>query len=188
MGIKRTTTDCLPRGSGRGYTRKTLAEVWNELGYKEGAEIGVRKGKFSAHICRSIPGVHLYCIDPWMPYAHRKYRKERQDQYWKITVDSLAQYNCTILRKTSMDALKDIKDGQLDFVFIDGDHTFDYVMMDLICWSKKVRSGGMVALHDYYHFNWSGVVEAVRAYTHCHKIDPWYVTKELEPTAYWVQP
>jgi hypothetical protein len=188
FNIKYAVTDNLPRGSGRGVGRKQLAELWNDLGYKTGAEIGVRKAKFSTHICRCIPEVHLYCIDPWVPYARRRYSKQRQDEYWRISVKALEPYNTTILRMTSMDALDKFKDDQLDFVFIDGDHQFDAVMLDLIHWSRKIRSGGMIALHDYYHFNWSGVVEAVRAYTHCHKIDPWYVTKELEPTCYWVKP
>jgi hypothetical protein len=32
------------------------------------------------------------------------------------------------------------------------------------------------------------VVDAVNAYIHAKHIDPWYVTKEVEPTAYWVKP
>jgi hypothetical protein len=29
-------------------------------------------------------------------------------------------------------------------------------------------------------------MEAVDAYTKCHRIDPWFTTKNLEPTAFWV--
>ena len=31
------------------------------------------------------------------------------------------------------------------------------------------------------------VVQAVDAYTHCHSIRPWYVTREKEPCAFWVK-
>ena len=87
-----------------------------------------------------------------------------------------------------MEALHDIKAQSLDFVFIDGDHSFDYVVQDIIYWSKKVKSGGIIACHDYYPFHDCGVMNAVNAYTHSHNINPWYATKELEPTAFWVNP
>ena len=91
------------------------------------------------------------------------------------------------IKKASMDALSDVKDGELDFVFIDGNHLFNYAMADIIFWSPKVRSGGMIAVHDYYQGE-SGVVKAVDCYTYCNHIIPWYTTKELQPTAFWVNP
>ena len=87
-----------------------------------------------------------------------------------------------------MDALADFEDSSLDFVFIDGNHTFDYAVSDIIYWSYKVRKGGIVAAHDYYAFAKNGVMKAVDAYTHCHHIDPWYVTYEHVPTAFWFKP
>ena len=44
---------------------------------------------------------------------------------------------------------------------------------------------GLVLVHDYCAFGMSGVIPAVDAYTHCHKIDPWFVTRDMEPTAFW---
>lgn len=38
--------------------------------------------------------------------------------------------------------------GPLDFVFIDGDHTYDGVRADWLAWSPLVRPGGVVAFHD----------------------------------------
>jgi predicted O-methyltransferase YrrM len=37
---------------------------------------------------------------------------------------------------------------QLDFLFIDGDHTYDGVRQDFEMYSPLVRTGGLVALHD----------------------------------------
>jgi hypothetical protein len=50
-----------------------------------------------------------------------------------------------------------------------------------------VKPGGIVAVHDYDVWEGGDVTLAVNAYTHAHRIDPWYVTQELTPTAYWVQ-
>jgi len=167
--------------------RLTLAQIYKELGFKLGAEIGVRRGRYSEILCKAIPGLELYCIDPWLPLG-RKYPKAKQEMFLEWTKKKLAPYNYHILRKTSMDALADIKDASLDFCFIDGDHTFDYVVTDIVFWAKKVKSGGIISCHDYYHTVWNGVVQAVDAYMSAHKIDPWYVTKSMQPTAFWVNP
>ena len=100
----------------------------------------------------------------------------------------LEGYNIEFVRKTSMDALDDFEDKSLDFVYIDGDHQFDYVMTDLIFWNRKVKSGVIVALHDYCHFHWSGIIRAVDAFVYCHDIRPWFITKESKPTVFWVKP
>jgi predicted O-methyltransferase YrrM len=137
-------------------------------------------------MCQANPDLHLTCIDPWDNY-HFRYPQEKQDKIYRQAVRRLSPFNVTILRKSSMEGLAHFEDESIDFVFIDGNHKFDWVMMDIIEWSKKVKEHGIIAVHDYYHFGWSGVVHAVNAYTQCHHIDPWYVTKEREPTAIWVK-
>jgi predicted O-methyltransferase YrrM len=37
---------------------------------------------------------------------------------------------------------------EYDFIFIDGAHKCQYVMQDL-CWSRLLRKGGLLCLHDY---------------------------------------
>ena len=49
------------------------------------------------------------------------------------------------------DAVKDIEDSSLDFVHIDGDHSYDFVMQDIILWGRKVRIGGIISGHDYLY-------------------------------------
>ena len=49
-------------------TRDDLALYFKERGYKTGAEIGVDRGLYSEVLCKSNPGVKLYCIDPWKIY------------------------------------------------------------------------------------------------------------------------
>lgn len=176
----------LPYCSGMRYNRYHLAELLGELGYNKGAEIGVRQGAYSAKLCRSNPNLKLLCIDPWSALGE-KYPQEKQDFIYSKAIENLSKYGVTFIRKTSFDALADVEDESLDFVYIDGDHKFDTAMMDIIFWSRKVRSGGIVAAHDCYGGE-VGVQKAVEAYVHCHHIDPWYVTKELAPTAYWVKP
>jgi hypothetical protein len=181
--------DSVPHSSGKRYSRYDLADLFGELGFNRGAEIGVRRGNFSCQLLKRNPHLHLTLIDPWDAYT-RGYDQVKQDGIFEQCKRAVQPYSdrVTIIRKNSFEGLENIEDESLDFVFIDGNHTFDYVAPDIINWSKKVRRHGIVSIHDYYHFGWAGVVHAVDAYTRSHHIDPWYVTKEHEPTAYWLKP
>lgn len=178
----------IPWGSSVRYKRDLLGKLFAEAGYIRGAEIGVRKGKFSRVLCEANPRLHLLCVDPWMPYGRKKYTKEVQDHIFEVCKENLKTYNVKFMRKTSMEAVKEVPYYSLDFVYIDGNHIFDYVMEDIIHWSKRVKSGGIIACHDFHYGSNVEVVMAVEAYVKAYHIDPWYVTKESQPTAYWVKP
>lgn len=148
--------------------RHELIKYFAELGFKVGAEIGVAQGFYSEYICQQIPGIKLYCIDYWQPYrGYMDYRKkETFIGLFEEAVKRLASYNCVLIKKFSMDAVKDFTDESLDFVFIDGHHGYEYVRDDIREWSKKVRKGGIVAGHDYYITLAGnvGVIQAVDEY------------------------
>lgn len=40
--------------------------------------------------------------------------------------------------------------NDLDFLFIDGGHTYEQVATDVRNYASKVKKGGLVAMHDYY--------------------------------------
>lgn len=178
--------DTLPfKGRRHSVTRNDLHKIWAQLGYTEGAEIGVGTGRHAIQMLNAIPDLHLYAIDPWEAYF--RCSQELCDKRYNATVSRLKDKNATVMRTTSLEAVQGFKHGSLDFVYIDGDHRFDAVMMDLIVWAPKVRVGGMVALHDFYPFYQAGVMDAVYAYTRAHNINSWYVTWEKEATACWMQ-
>src|SRR5512140_3604588 len=102
--------------------RNNLPELFKELGFKVGAEIGVYKGQFSEMFCQA--GLKMYSIDPWMSYrgAGRAGRgTEEQNAAYEEAKERLSQYGdfSVIIRKTSNEALFDIRNGSLDFVYID---------------------------------------------------------------------
>jgi hypothetical protein len=133
--------------------RADLPPFLKRTGRIRGAEIGVYKGEFTELFCKE--GLDMYAIDPWKAFdgqGRTQKVQARQDFLHGHTQRILAPYkNCIIIRKTSADALADFKDGSLDFVYIDGDHTFPAVAFDIFEWSKKVRSGGIVSGHDYFN-------------------------------------
>jgi len=58
-----------------------------------------------------------------------------------------------IYEMLSTDAAECFDDESLAFVFIDGNHEYDYVLADLRAWWSKVKVGGVIAGHDYYDKN-----------------------------------
>lgn len=167
--------------------REELVKLFADLGFNSGAEIGVSIGRFSESMCLANPNLKLLCVDPW--YAYNRLSQEKADMRYALAKRRLSKYNCVLIKKTSLDASVDVPDRSLDFVYIDGAHDFDNVMLDLIIWSNKVRRGGIVSGHDFYYFYQSGVVQAVLAYTNAHNITSWYITTgEREPSFAWVNP
>lgn len=181
-----------------GFRRVDLASLFAGRGYTAGAEIGVARGRFAEHLCRTISNVHLLCVDPWRAYSGnpRSQPQARQDACFAEATARLGPFNVTIVRAMSLDAAADIPDGALDFVFIDGNHRRDYVLADLHAWSPKVRAGGIVSGDDYYAFRDGGVIEAVETFTRAQGISSWWVTDERrrnhrgvrQPAFFWVQP
>jgi predicted O-methyltransferase YrrM len=132
--------------------RTDLANLFNELGFKAGAEIGVLGGKYSEVLCRVMPNAKIYSIDSWRTYSEFPdfFEKDKLKNYYNYAVRILSKFkNNKIIKKNSMNALKDFKDESLDFVYIDANHTFKYVYEDVEKWTKKVRKGGIVAGHDF---------------------------------------
>lgn len=117
-----------------------------------GAEIGVAEGWYSNKIMEQGKVDKLYGVDPYIP--HQGYRDyTRETTYNKLRTkahERLDKYpNYEFIHDYSMEALKQFEDNSLDWVYIDGDHSYKAVMEDVIAWSGKVKSGGILAGDDY---------------------------------------
>lgn len=135
-----------------GMKRADLAKLFGEINFKIGAEIGVLSGEYSEVLCRLNPKAKIYSIDSWISYSEFPdfTKKNVLSNCYNTAVKTLGKYkNSNIIKKTSMDAIRDFADESLDFVYIDANHTFEYVFKDVTKWSKKVRKGGIVAGHDF---------------------------------------
>jgi hypothetical protein len=112
-----------------------------------GVEIGVETGEHAImnqySIMNTLNMKSLYLIDPWMngsPLDDIRY------QY----VSSLAKHygNITVIRKKSEEAIDEIPDG-LDFIYIDGDHSYEGVKKDLSLYYPKLKRDGVIGGHDF---------------------------------------
>lgn len=172
-----------------------LPELFKELNFKSGAEIGVLNGVFSEILCQTNPHAKIYSIDAWQFYPLAKnFRKPHHyPPIYESAKARLAPYkNNIIIRKWSMDALNDFADESLDFVFIDADHRFEAITNDIAQWSKKVRKGGIISGHDYHgRTEFVHVNDVVNAWTAAHYIHPWFVLRspvsKHEDSWFWVK-
>ena len=53
------------------------------------------------------------------------------------------------INKKSDDAIEDLKDVQIDFLYIDGDHNYEPCLSDIRNYTKLVKKRGIIAGHDY---------------------------------------
>lgn len=159
--------------------RRELIEMLKERGIKKGAEIGVDHGKYAEQLLRGIPGLQLLCIDPWLPYTEgtEVHDQENISAIYHEAHERLTPLNANVLRATSMEAVQYIDNNSLDFIFIDGNHSYSYVLEDITEWYKKLKPGGIMVGHDYKEdkVNDYGVIEAVQKYTTDNHITPWFV-------------
>lgn len=167
--------------------REALGAVYKQAGFTFGAEVGVKRGDYAEAILVQHPDLDYVCVDIWDRVLDQ-YQARRRRYLAQAKARLVAYRGVMFVKKTSLEAAAEVSTGVLDFVYIDAAHDFDNVVQDLIQWSAKVKSGGIIALHDYYQHRYGGVVPAVDAYVRCHRIDPWYVTYELMPTVFWVKP
>lgn len=163
------------------YGRDNLAGLFAELGFTLGVEVGVRDGGYSQTLMYANPNLTLYGVDPYEPHqGYRDHvRKSTFEAFEKEAHDKLDSFkNYHFIRDYSDKAVKQFEDNSLDFVYIDGDHSFYNATQDIELWSKKVRPGGIISGDDYFKHKGDArihVYQVVNGYTDAWNIRPWFV-------------
>ncbi len=116
-----------------------------------GAEIGVWEGKLSVGLLRSIEKLELLMIDPYEKWDDANKTKKAINYAMLKAKHRTKPFEDRriIMLATSERASKFVADNSLDFVFIDGDHRYEHVKLDVESWMPKVRPGGLISGHDY---------------------------------------
>lgn len=119
---------------------------------KNALEIGTYTGGTLFMTCRvADPGATVISVDLPGGRFGRGYVWPRKFVYRKFAKHNQALH---LLRKNSHDSKTFdlvrslLGDKRLDFLFIDGDHTYEGVRADFEMYSPLVRKGGLVAFHD----------------------------------------
>ena len=133
-------------------------------------EIGVRDGK-NAEDMLSV-AKEVYLVDPYATYFEgRLIAYEEQGIYKRAMMMKLAPYGdrIYIFNTESTKAANLFPDRLFDYVYIDGDHSYEAVSKDLELWYPKVRKGGVLAGHDFVK-DYMGVMEGVTNFANANKL------------------
>lgn len=111
-----------------------------------GVEIGVFEGVNTIAISNAMPpNGKLFGIDPFFKGRFGVCYHEQ------IARNGIAKnklkHKVELLRMFSFDAVDKVP-NELDFIFIDGDHSYEGFIRDWNDWSPKLKSNGIIALHD----------------------------------------
>jgi len=143
-----------------------------------GAEIGVHKGGFSAQILRTVSPKELHLVDPWKYEESDLYKKALyggKARGGQSEMDARCNAVCArfdsnvragqvvIHRGDSSSVLSGFPNDYFDWIYIDGNHLYEYVKQDLEMSFHKVKPGGLITGDDYAYAGWwqGGVKRAV---------------------------
>jgi hypothetical protein len=135
-----------------------------QFNWKIGVEVGVNEGENIFEIAKNNSKLKIYGVDPYkIQKENILYNEEYTDKSLniisrKMLKEALRYPNLEIIVDTSFNASKQFDKESIDFVFIDGDHSYGSVKDDIKYWEPKVKENGLIMGHDY---NWGDVARAV---------------------------
>lgn len=172
MGLK----DKIKGFVSQGKRLKEINKVEGHLGLNEGrllfditkslkgnsviVEIGAFKGKSTCFIAEGIGSkrIQFFSIDTW----HNDAMQQGRQDVFAGFLENIKPYKDKIqpLRGYSGELRKDWpQEKKIDFLWIDGDHSYKGIKRDIQDWVPLVRKNGFICFHDYRDA--PGVKEAV---------------------------
>jgi hypothetical protein len=162
------------------------------------AEIGVWEGDFSTRIIEVTKPRLLHLIDPWKYESGEVYKsawyggkkasnQEQMDAVYSHVAKRFATQiqagTVVIHRSPSSDAVSAFEDGYFDWIYIDGNHLYEFVKLDLELWCPKVKRGGYITGDDYTEREdlWfkGGVKKAVDEFSSRNNYEPLIIGRQF---------
>ena len=110
------------------------------------AEVGVRDGRTTFHLLNQNTDLVIYAVDKNISGFYNNQIKEKYGNRL-IAIEAL-----------SVDGANSIDNASLDLVFIDADHSYEWVKKDIAAYKPKLKSQGWLTGHD---IDFPGVNRAV---------------------------
>jgi hypothetical protein len=150
--------------------------------------VGSWRGDFAWEILHRVRPEQLILIDPWRHHAEESYEwamyggradggQAEMDRVYDAVLDRFTKEidneRVVVRRESSIEAATELADEYLDWVYIDGDHTYEAVCADLEAYWRVVKAGGILAGDDYGRAGWwaNGVTKAVDHFSHARGLD-----------------
>jgi hypothetical protein len=142
------------------------------------AEIGTHEGGFAEKILYLVNPKKLHLIDTWVYEEDECYKyslyggkqgknqDELNNRYQKVLKLFNREINLgqvVINRGYSHEVYNTFEDNYFDWIYIDGNHQYEFVKKDLELYYPKIKMGGFITGDDYGEGGWwqGGVKRAV---------------------------
>ena len=110
-------------------------------------EIGSYEGNSALYVSNNFPEAHVTCVDLW----------EAVGEYKGNAFDVIEKnFDSNIRGLHNVNKIKDTSDNfftqnqtMFDFIYVDGNHKFDYVLRDCINAWRFLNKGGFLVCDDY---------------------------------------
>lgn len=129
-----------------------------------GIEIGCFMGESSQLFAQSGKFNKLYCVDPWEQGYYKSHDMHEIEKHF----DSRAKQHHEIVKvKAKSDSITLIEDNSINFIYIDGNHSYEFVKNDIInslavLRKSKSTKEKLLCGHDYKFKKSPGVEKAVK--------------------------
>lgn len=138
-------------------------------------EVGVAQGNFSFDIMRLWKPSKHYLVDNWGTLegtGDGSFPQEWHNMNYHTAVWQMYEYKdrTEFLRGPSNRMAQYVNDNTLDLLYLDANHSYDGVKNDLNAWFYKVKTGGVIAGHDFLNPAY-GVRQAVYEFTRAGNFD-----------------
>lgn len=132
--------------------RQAEGSIFVEIGSYLGAS-----SCFLAAAAADIRGTEVHCVDTWQNEGMTEGFRDTWDEFKKNT----SKYRNIIFPHRGLSAnVARIFEKKVDLLFIDGDHSYEACRQDVENWLPRLKSGGLLIMHDY---GWAeGVKKVVR--------------------------
>lgn len=151
------------------------------------AEIGVCMGDFSQHIVNVTKPRSLFLIDVWGDISHVYKDKLMADnatheqRYRGVIKMFLNNPEVRYIRSFSECMLEIFPENYFDWIYIDGDHSYEGCKLDLNIAKKLVKPDGLILGHDHM-WKFPGVVDSVKEFVAENNYFHTYTTRDKNST------
>jgi len=132
-------------------------------------EIGVDCGNNAYDVLSNLDVKKMYLIDPYSLYMKGQgcnITEEQCTECKEKAHNKLIEFadKTVWIEEKSEDVCSQFADLSIDFLYVDGNHRFEFVSKDLWWYYPKVKHGGILAGHD---FDAKSVKDAVLYFAKC---------------------
>lgn len=120
----------------------------------KGIEIGTCRAESTYYFLDKCPNIDLLTtIDPYKGYQdwNGEITQETVERFMAVAKKNLKKFGkrVVMLREESVNAADKFEDESVDFIFVDGDHSYDATLSDCMRYYPKLKKGGIFCGHDY---------------------------------------